>query len=211
MGTFPAEVICPRCSKPIRDNSVVLLRQGELFHVRCRSQEVNLEAMETVDRAQRAWGHSAKLAAGLVRLQIARSGSAHAGRCPLCGATATIAYASDEWTAVTECPCGGFFVWGPLMPHLPRLPEAARTTLRAGIRALRRQGSEAWLSTRDGMLAGALVVLPGPPGRGARGTDSGANGEPGPAETPGPLRRDWRSRRRRGLGVSDDAAPSQGA
>ena len=101
MGTFPAEVICPRCSKPIRDNSVVLLRQGELFHVRCRSQEVNLEAMETVDRAQRAWGHSAKLAAGLVRLQIARSGSAHAGGCPLCGATATIAYASDEWTAVT--------------------------------------------------------------------------------------------------------------
>jgi hypothetical protein len=160
---WPADITCPRCSKPLRDNSVALLRQGELLHVRCRSQEVTLEAMEARDRAQRAWGTSARLAAKIAHQRLARSGSVSPTDCPLCGAAATFAFARDEWVGVTDCSCGGFHVWVWLVPHLPRLSASARSTLSRRISALRRHGSEAWLATRDGMLAGALVISGAPP------------------------------------------------
>jgi hypothetical protein len=49
--SVPVDAICSRCSKPVRDTSMVLFRRGELVHVGCRARELQLQAIEGVDRA----------------------------------------------------------------------------------------------------------------------------------------------------------------
>src|SRR5262249_39271224 len=51
----PAEdPTCPICSKPVRSGASEVSEHGELIHTRCRSQHLQLRAIEQVDRAQKA-------------------------------------------------------------------------------------------------------------------------------------------------------------
>jgi hypothetical protein len=164
VASVPPDLTCPNCSKPIRDNSVVVVRQGELFHIRCRSAAVALEAMEAVDRAQRVTWRSQKLAADVVRRQADWTGDPRPGVCPLCGQAMTVSGGQDaEWLIVAGCLCGGFFVWNPLFHHLASLNAQERTALHHRIRSQHAQTREAWLATRDGLLAGPLIVSSAPP------------------------------------------------
>ena len=138
MGSLPADLTCPQCATAIADDSVVLLREGELFHLQCRGQTLSLEAMDAVLRVRRAWSYSAKRTARAMGRRLERSGTVRTGRCPLCEAAATLGDAGGEWTAVKGCPCDGFFIWNPLVLHLSRLLESRRATVTEAVRDLRR-------------------------------------------------------------------------
>src|SRR6185369_9890462 len=111
MGSLPPELTCPQCATTIADDSVVLLRQGELFHLECRGQTLSVEAMDAVLRVRRAWTYSAKQTARAMGRRLERGGTVRTGRCPLCETAATLGQAGGEWTAVKGCPCDGFFIW----------------------------------------------------------------------------------------------------
>jgi hypothetical protein len=53
---IPPEPTCVACSKPIRPGSFVVSEHGDLFHLGCRSGNVQLRSVEEVDRAARAPG-----------------------------------------------------------------------------------------------------------------------------------------------------------
>jgi hypothetical protein len=90
-------------------------------------------------------------------------------RCPVCGGPATLTDWRPrlDWMAVEECRCRGFFVWTSLLAEgrLDRLTPKDRTVLSQGIQHLRATQSEAWLTTRDGTVMGALIIRPVRPDR----------------------------------------------
>jgi non-ribosomal peptide synthetase component F len=65
-----------------------------------------------------------------------------------------------DWTTVEECACRGFFVWTPLLNEgrLGRMTQEDRDTLKQRLRDLRAAGVEAWLTTRDQTVMGALLI-----------------------------------------------------
>jgi len=67
---------CLICSKPIRWEVSTLSEQGELIHTRCRTQELQLRALERVDRAQAGQKRAADLLADVKRRQSVRQATA---------------------------------------------------------------------------------------------------------------------------------------
>ena len=84
------------------------------------------------------------------------------GRCPVCAGPATLTdwRPQLDWMAVEDCPCRGFFVWTPLLDEgrLARLASEDRDILSHRVRHLRATQTEAWLTTRDGTVMGALII-----------------------------------------------------
>ena len=72
-----------------------------------------------------------------------------------------------DWMTVEDCPCLGFFVWTPLLDEgrLARLMREDRESLSQRIQDLRATQTEAWLTTRDGTVMGALIIRPVRPDR----------------------------------------------
>jgi hypothetical protein len=151
---------CPRCSKPVRHNTLVLYWHGHLVHPACRTRELELEAVEQIHRADVAQSR----AAGLFdeRLQKpARARSEKQEGCPVCRESATVTdwRPALNWFAIEHCSCRGFFIWGPLMVRMPGLTDEDRQTLSQRIRELRARNTEAWISTRDGTPLGPSLVV----------------------------------------------------
>ena len=80
----------------------------------------------------------------------------------MCGLPATV---SDwrphvDWVAVADCPCGGYFVWTPLLDEgrLARLTPEDREILGQRLRHFRTTQTEAWITTRDSTVMGALII-----------------------------------------------------
>jgi hypothetical protein len=139
----------------------VVFEQGELLHVRCQSRELQLAAMQCIERAE----HLESQAAALVEAGTHRPAALaprSAGTCPLCEHAATITDWRPthlDWLVVEGCPCGGFFVSAALFEHrLPRLSEAERQTLAARVRWFRAKGVEAWCTTPNGSVDGPLDI-----------------------------------------------------
>jgi hypothetical protein len=66
---------------------------------------------------------------------------------------------SQDWVTVEGCPCGGFFVWKALVEfRLPHMTNLERQNLTFRVRSLRLKKRQAWVSTADGTVNGALVV-----------------------------------------------------
>ena len=63
---------------------------------------------------------------------------------------------------VEACLCDGFFVWTRLLDdgRLTRLTPEDRETLSQRIRHLHGTKSEAWITTRDGTVMGAMSSDP---------------------------------------------------
>ncbi len=147
--------VCPRCAQPIRHDSLVLFRHGELFHLACRSQTLELEAMEQVERATQAQAEARQLLT-----QVRRHRSV-VENCPICGMTATVTdwRPGLAWVAVADCPCAGYFLWAPLLRRLLDLGVEDRESLSHRIHDLRATGSEAWVSMRHGTPEDPSVVV----------------------------------------------------
>src|SRR5262245_57018521 len=138
----PPSPACARCSKPIRQDTLVLYRDGELVHLWCRSRDLQLEAVEQVDRATRAQACAVRL----LTQRWAPGRKYRVTTCPVCGMAATVTDWRPRlhWVAVEDCDCSGFFLWVPLLPRLLRMPAEARATLSERIGELRATGGEAW-------------------------------------------------------------------
>src|SRR5262245_4183457 len=160
----PPDPVCVRCSKPVRDGFLVS-PTGEVSHIRCRTREFQLIALEEQDRARRAIERATKL----VEETTHRRQRAQPRRqviplrsCPVCNGSATLInwWPTLDWLAVEGCGCQGFFVWTPLLDdgRLARLSLDDRATLSQRIRAKHATRSDVWLSTRDGTVKGALIL-----------------------------------------------------
>lgn len=153
--------ICSLCSKPIPSGSVVVFERGRLFHVRCRSRELELTAMQNLERAERLRSEAAVTVDDVVRRRASHAPRG-VGTCPLCGNVATITDWRPthlDWVVVEGCPCGDYFVSAALFEHrLPRLSEAERHTLASRVRWFRAKGAEAWCTTPDGSMDGPLDI-----------------------------------------------------
>jgi hypothetical protein len=166
--------VCRMCFKPIRPGTLVVYEYAGLLHVGCRS----LAPPQSADVMQRAAG-AQRRAAGLVvqsrrqrqrtprRAAVAPPTRRTLSGCPLCGHSATLSPRAHgpEWTAVEGCPCHGFVVSAPLVERLRALSAPRRENLSWRVRALRIAGHEAWLTTLDGTVTGALVVRTARPER----------------------------------------------
>jgi hypothetical protein len=156
----PPHPICSACSKPVEPGSLVVYEHGELRHVRCRHEAVELNALNSVDRAQ-AVRTQARQSVEESRGRRATRRPPALGACPLCVAPATITdwRLGLEWIAVEDWRCKGFFVWAPLWAERVRtLTALDRADVATQIRRFRAMGHEAWLTTTDGTLTGPLVV-----------------------------------------------------
>jgi hypothetical protein len=173
MGQPNPDPTCLTCSKPIRSGSLVVYEHRELFHVACRSRVLQFTSIEQSDSAQTAKHRAVRLMDDARRAQTSRrsppdTGDRRLTACPLCvhSATMTDWRPGAEWIAVEDCPCAGFFVWAPLLTErVRRLAARNRQDLAHRIRAFRAMGHEAWLTTLDGTLTGALVVRTARPSR----------------------------------------------
>jgi hypothetical protein len=135
---------------------------GEVFHIRCRSEQLRLRAIEQKDRARLIMERVTDLAEQ-TRHRHAAGLPLGPLRCPVCEGPATLTDWRPrlDWMAVEDCPCGGFFVWTPLLDEgrLARLAPEDREILSQRLRHLRAtQTTEAWLTTRDGTVMGALLI-----------------------------------------------------
>ena len=167
MNTRPSfDPTCPICSKPVRSGAFEMSEYGELIHTRCRSRQLQLQAVEAVDRAEVAherWGELVKERGWRWHRERTQTGWQIMGQqpCPLCHGPAMLVdwRPALEWMTVEECPCRGFFVWTPLVDdgRLARLTPEDRRTLSQLIRAVSAIG-EVWLSTLDGTVMGALNI-----------------------------------------------------
>src|SRR5262245_40919354 len=161
-SSLPSDPSCALCSKPVRTGAYIQTDTGEFVHIRCRSRELQLAAYDQGDRARRAIERATDLVQENTRLRLRpRRLNTRPDPCPVCGALATLTdwRPHIEWMAVEECSCRGFFVWTPLVDdgRLTRLTPEDRGTLSERIRTLSATG-EVWLSTRDGTVAGALIL-----------------------------------------------------
>jgi hypothetical protein len=92
------------------------------------------------------------------------------GPCPVCGEPAIMLdwRPSVPWLAIESCPCDAFFVWTALLEtRLPALSPEELGTLSIRIRTVRKKGTEAWLTTRDGTPGGELIIRNTRPDRAA--------------------------------------------
>src|SRR5262245_1805426 len=165
-SSFPRNPTCALCAKPIRPRSGGYIRSttGNVYHIRCRSRELQLTALEEYDGpAPRVEEATDRQRAPLGRRSM------RGAACPVCGERATLTdwRSQFEWIAVEGCPCRGFFVWTPLLDagRLLPLSREDRGILSQRIRALRATQSNVWLSTRDGTVLGALTIGDEPPDR----------------------------------------------
>jgi hypothetical protein len=153
--------ICSLCSKPVASGSVVVFERGRLFHVRCRSRELELTAMQNLERAERLKSQAAATVEEVTRRR-ASSTPRGVATCPLCGNLATITDWRPThlaWVVVEGCPCGDYFVSAALFEHrLARLSEAERHTLASRVRWFRAKGAEAWCTTPNGSVDGPLDI-----------------------------------------------------
>jgi hypothetical protein len=160
----PPDPTCAVCSKPIRSGGFTQTKMGEVVHTRCRSKELRLRAIEQQDRARLTIG----LATDLVEETRRRSSAQSTGltrqhdRCPVCAGPATLTDWRPhlDWMTVEDCPCLGFFVWTPLLDEgrLARLTPEDREILSQRVRHLRATRTDAWLTTRDGTVMGAMII-----------------------------------------------------
>jgi hypothetical protein len=134
---------------------------GDVSHIRCRSEELGLRATEQKDRARLIVALVTDLAE---QTRHRRAAGLPLGRhrCPVCGGPATLTDWRPrlDWMAVEDCPCRGFFAWTPLLDEgrLTRLTREDRAILSQRVRHHRATESEAWLTTRDGTVMGALII-----------------------------------------------------
>jgi hypothetical protein len=165
----PSDSACPVCSKPIRSGSVVLFEHSELFHVHCRSRQLQLRALEQVDRAEAARERAARRLEDAHRVRAERRIQRHGlpkrargvGVCPLCRGPAIVTdwRPGADWIAVENCPCGDFFAGAWLVEErLPSLNTVERQGLIRRIWAYRATGREAWLTTTHSTVDGPLVI-----------------------------------------------------
>ncbi len=164
MGPIPPPV-CPICSKPVRSGTLVLYEQGDLFHVTCRSRMLVMKAIEQVDRAKTAQNRATRNLEDVERRRQLTAGPrrlpAKLGLCPVCGQSATVTdwRTSVDWVAIEGCSCRGFFIWAGIYGgRVASLTEADRLDLSARIRKFRVMGHEAWCTTIDGTVNGAILV-----------------------------------------------------
>ncbi len=158
----PPDLTCAVCSKPIQ-SGYIQTQMGEVVHIRCRSEELRLKASEQQERArltieladlvEKAQRRSSTQSAGLTRQH---------DRCPVCTGPATLTdwRPNADWMTVEGCACLGFFVWTSLLDEgrLSRLTLEDRKILSERVRDLRATQTEAWLTTRDGTVMGALII-----------------------------------------------------
>jgi hypothetical protein len=114
---IPPNPACAACSKPIRSNTLALFEHGDWFHVRCRSQAVQLRSLEAVDRARIARDRASNVRANATQsLSATRHLRATPGACPLCGHPVKITdwHPNFDWLAIEDCRCDGFFIRGGL-------------------------------------------------------------------------------------------------
>lgn len=164
----PSDPACPACSKPVRSGSLVLFEHGELFHVSCRSRQLQLRALEQVDRAEAVREHAARRLEDAHRVRAERmqrhglpKRPAATGVCPLCRGPATVTdwRPGMDWIVAEGCPCGDFFARARVVEErLPRLTTVDRQGLVLQIRAYRATRREVWLTTTDGTVDGPLVI-----------------------------------------------------
>ena len=159
------DAVCPACSKPVRSGALRVLEDGAFYHVYCRSQQLRLQALEQVDRAQVAHARAASLTEEATRRReraTVPDGPGAAGLCPVCQEPARVIdwRPGADWLAIDGCPCRGFFVTGAALDgRLPSLTPLEREELAARIQGFRAMDREAWLTTADGARDGRLVIL----------------------------------------------------
>ena len=157
----PPDPTCAICSKPIR-SGFIHNKGGEAIHIRCRTQQLQVDALDQGDRARLAIERATDLVGETRRRRSAQFTGRNRQRepCPVCRGSATLTDWRPHlnWMTVENCPCDGFFVWTPLLDdgRLDRLTQEDRETLSQRIGHLRLTESEAWLTTpgrhRDGGL-----------------------------------------------------------
>ena len=156
-----SDLACAFCSKPLSSGTLIYFEGDQFFHVRCRSHILQVEAREVHDKAKTTQERSSRLVAETMRRAAARASGSSAGECPVCGDRAVLTDWRPRlhWIAVEDCRCSSFFVWTALVEtRLRDLRPEDRTTLSLRISGLRATQSEAWLTTRDGTVMGALII-----------------------------------------------------
>ena len=159
----PPDPTCAIWSKPIR-SGFIHTKGGEAIHIRCRTQQLHLDALDQWDRTRLAIERATDLAKEKRRRRLAqnRGLTRQHDRCPVCRGPATLTDWRPHlnWMTVEDCTCDGFFIWTPLLDdgRLDRLTSEDREILGQRLRHLRATESEAWLATRDGTVMGALII-----------------------------------------------------
>jgi Zn ribbon nucleic-acid-binding protein len=161
MALVPPDPACAVCSKPVRSDTLVLYRHGDLFHLACRSHAT--QSLDAIDRAQTAHQGTTDLIEAAKHQRAARAPkgpNAAASTCPLCTAAATVTdwRHVSEWIAVEDCACGGYFIWMPMIERVRVLPDRDRQALVRRVRDFRKGGHEAWFATTNGVMTGPLVI-----------------------------------------------------
>src|SRR5262249_50824966 len=83
--SFP-DLTCPICSKPVQGGGFVQSKDGEFVHLRCQSRDIQIRAIEQVDRAKATEHRAIRLVdAAAARLRARRQ-----PRCPLCAYPTTL-------------------------------------------------------------------------------------------------------------------------
>src|SRR5262249_11289190 len=136
---------CALCSKPVRSGGFIQAPSGHILHVRCGGRK--LVVLDQLERARLARERATDLAEETRRRDRPQP-TQRRDRCPVCGGPGTLTdwRSHVDWMAVEECPCGGFFIWTPLLDEgrLARLTPEDRDTLSQRLRHLRAIQSEAW-------------------------------------------------------------------
>ena len=160
----PPDPACAVCSKPLVSEGFVQTTAGDVVHIGCRSHQIRVDALDNADRARPAIERSAALVEETRRRRVVqyRDLTRQNDRCPVCGEPATLTDWRPhlDWMTVEDCACNGFFVWTPLFDEgrLGRLTPEDREILSQRIRHLHGSESEAWLTTRDATVMGALIL-----------------------------------------------------
>jgi hypothetical protein len=155
---------CACCSTPIQPGSLTLSEHGELFHIACRRRGPQDDALESKARVVTAPTPAARIVPEHTRREPIRQRTP----CPVCGEPAFVLdwRPSVPWLAIEGCACDAFFVWTALLDsRLPTLSREDLGTLSVRIRSVRKTGTEAWLTTRDGALGGTLIIRDAQPDR----------------------------------------------
>jgi len=149
----PPDSTCAICSKPVEDGRFA--EDGQILHLWCRTRQLQLRALEYIDRSQTAQGRAVQL----VEESAARRSVRQQPRCPLCRCPAihTDWRPENEWIVVEQCPCHGFFIWALIFERVWALPLRERHDLAHRVRAFR-VSHEVWIATTDGTGTGPLVV-----------------------------------------------------
>ena len=69
----PSDPACALCSKPIRSGGFIQIKVGEVVHIRCRSRQLQLDALNQVDQARLALERATDLVEETRRRRIAQT------------------------------------------------------------------------------------------------------------------------------------------